>query len=155
MTAFGWYQREHQTMKMIDTWCTPGTANMRIYITSKHYCTKGIPDDPPKQLIGNSSAYDFYDRYALAPAQYVAVAYAPTLVGFFRYDLDRKDAMIAAGTWVHPKYRGQGLGQALWAKALQKHSPSIVYVQPVTSYGKRFVSNLKKVFDVRFEVYRT
>lgn len=73
------------------------------------------------------------------------------VVGFFRYYLEslskHRLGIAAAGTWVHPDFRGQGLALRLWTAAVK--SQKAVYRVTATTVSPGGVA-LVKAFSAKF-----
>ncbi len=74
------------------------------------------------------------------------------VVAIFRYDdrracgWSRRAVINAAGTWVAPAHRGQGLGARLWASALRKSKAQEVHVTVISRSGSALVKKMKSLY---------
>lgn len=69
------------------------------------------------------------------------------IIGFFRYSLTRENALLTAhGTWVHRRFRRNGVARELWRLALATPGVRAVMVEAETSAGSALVEALSKEF---------
>lgn len=131
---------------------------MRLrHVNDNHYAVYGQEDTafgrtPSPRLPGN--AHQFWERWGLGEADEGVVAtHEEKLVGFFRFSMD-EDTLWAAGTWVAPSFRRQGLATRMWDKAFRMYKPSNVYVTCATQMGFRFVGYLRRQHPTIFNAFQ-
>ncbi len=87
------------------------------------------------------------------------------IVGWVRYEItgprasveyglgDQKVVLWAAGTWVEPEYRGQGISHVMWGKLMQRYQPTYVKIRTITLGGRILSAALVRWFpEVSFEI---
>ena len=119
---------------------------MNLRIVTDHYCLYGesmdqYPDVKPHPRLPKSAQW-WWRHWALREvADVAAVAtHQRTLVGFVRIITPGSPHYAsAAGTWVEPKYRRQGLGVQMWSCLLRRFAWSTVEVITTTKGGYRLV----------------
>lgn len=109
------------------------------FVGRKHYvCHLGSP----KRFSRNAQHF-LYTENHLDPCDAAVVATdAGKLVGFLRFGRDRK-LIWALGTWVDPKYRGQGIGKWLWSLLIKKYPRAKVDVTTMTARGSQLIEGIK------------
>ncbi len=68
-----------------------------------------------------------------------------TPVGMFGHFF-RDGVLHANGTWVHPEYRRQGIGEKLWHRALKSHQVREVKVLTSSTSGTGLVKKLQRAY---------
>lgn len=97
--------------------------------------------------LGNLPAKPAKDLALSYPAHFTVLCLdGRRLVGFLRYEYDRKGTLCAAGTWVAPEARGKGIAADLWRHLLRRARPRAVWVRTVSVGGRALVSSLVREF---------
>jgi GNAT superfamily N-acetyltransferase len=94
-------------------------------------------------------AKDFWKTWCLSPSEHGFIALdGHRLVGFFRYYLEEKDwwTLCAAGTWVAPSHRGQGIALKLWSAAQRREQCRRLEATVVSEGGQALVKAFQKKF---------
>ena len=88
-------------------------------------------------------ARDFWDCAGLGEATHAVIATNRNqIVAFFRYYLEYRE-LNAAGTWVEPSWRRQGVATRMWKLALETHGPSTVDAIEASDDGHAFLQAVK------------
>ncbi len=69
-------------------------------------------------------------------------------IGMLRYGWDslgESRVLTAAGTWVDPEYRRQGVARALWAKLIKDGDPDRVSAMAITRAGSGLLKELVRL----------
>jgi GNAT superfamily N-acetyltransferase len=115
-------------------------------------CSGNDPDNldevgPHRSLPG--SARYFWKRAGLFSCDSAVIAMeGEQLVGFFRYWVE-KPMLQAAGTWVHPDYRGRGIAKKMWVKVLSQSWVKTVRFGTVSDGGRGMMKAVKTHFKPR------
>lgn len=73
------------------------------------------------------------------------------VIGVFRFSGQRR--MHAHGTWVHPRFRKQGIAFELWSRAIKSTEATSIRVVCASDRGMTLVSSLRGAFPrIRFSV---
>lgn len=92
-------------------------------------------------------AREFWEYCDFAPCAAASIALdGSRLVGFFRFYRPEPKRIHAAGTWVNPRYRGQGIGLKLWSCALRASQIKAVTVTAISTDGERLVASVQGRF---------
>ncbi len=106
---------------------------------------------PAGRLVGEAKA--FFPTLDPVPCALVCW-HARAPAAWLRFERSRStDTLWAAGTWVEPFARGQGLGFELWRRVLARYEPRKVIVRTVSPGGRALVAKLVGAYeDIAFEV---
>lgn len=89
------------------------------------------------------AARGFWDWAGLGEATHaVLVTNRNKIVAFFRYYLEERE-LNAAGTWVEPSWRRQGIATRMWKLALETHGPSRVDAIEASDDGHAFLQAVR------------
>jgi len=107
------------------------------------------PVDPSKTM--HADARRCWVRWDLAPTDRAVVAYqGRKIVGWFRYydDYweDSRGWFLAAGTWVHPDCRGQGIGVRLWKRFVKEEKSRRIGVVAVSEGGRGLTEAIRRLY---------
>lgn len=128
------------------------------YVTRRHHVCSGRPTPKdefaydtvkPHQLL-DDDAKTYWRKWRLASAEHALVALdGRRVVGWFRYYLYDDVDLGACGTWVHPDYRGRGIGARLWKKVLRRYRPATMRAVTLSAGGRALVRMAHQKFKVK------
>jgi GNAT superfamily N-acetyltransferase len=110
------------------------------FVGPKHYvCHLGN-----KKRFHKNAQHFLYVENHLDPCDAAVIATDKgKLIAFLRFGKDGR-WIWALGTWVDPKYRGQGIGKWLWSLLLKKYPKRRVNVTTMTPRGSQLVESVEE-----------
>ena len=115
----------------------------------KGYCVYSMGD-----IEARSSSGWNWDVDAQRTPAIVAMAGPRNVVGVFRYTANHGN-LRAHGTWVHRKYRGEGIATEMWKRVMRTTSAKKVNVYAVSDLGHTLVNGIIDWNSRRHKVNRT
>ena len=123
-------------------------------VSKEHYVVRGLGEPRPFAGVGTipsprlpQAATRFWLDKGLAESCGAIVSTdCGKLVGFFRYNLDRKNALAAHGTWVDASYRRQHLAYRMWRLAIRIYEPKRIDCVAASVSGKKFIEVMEGLF---------